>query len=317
MDLEQFKAKIDDFIFFVRVEKNSSTHTTRAYASDLQQVVSFWQTIATKEVSPLPLTLEQILKRFVVALFYKKISKNSLARKFSTLRSFQHFLALKGIALQLDIKSPKLDKKLPATLSVDEIFYLLDTIKLEDLPTKYPYRDRAVFELTYATGVRCSELINITMQDIDMLNKKIRIKGKGNKQRMVLFGSKAASSLEQYCKLERALQLDPENKQNFLFLNRNGTQITTRSVQRIFAMFRKFLNIERKLTPHKIRHSFATHLLQQGVNLRIIQELLGHKTINSTEIYTHVSSEQLAKMCDTKHPLSRLEHLIEKEKNAS
>ncbi len=307
MNLGLFKEKITEFLLFLNVEKHASEHTQRAYQADLEQVVTFWSGLEKKQ--PLPIPIDAVLKRYIVALFYKKITKSSLARKCSSIRSFQNFLQQQGINLALDIKSPKLDKKLPATLTVDEIFYLLDTIKPEELPTKYPERDQAVFELMYATGVRCSELINIKLNDIDVSARKIRVLGKGKKERFVLFGSKAAERLKKYIQAERHALVGSQYDDGHLFLNRNGTQITTRSIQRIFEMFRKFLQIERKLTPHKIRHSFATHLLQQGVNLRIIQELLGHKTINSTEIYTHVSNQQLAKMCDEKHPLSRLDHV--------
>lgn len=307
MNLGLFKEKITEFLLFLNVEKHASEHTQRAYQADLEQIATFWSGLEKKQ--PLPISIDTVLKRYIVALFYKKITKSSLARKCSSIRSFQNFLQQQGINLALDIKSPKLDKKLPATLTVDEIFYLLDTIKPEDLPTKYPERDQAVFELMYATGVRCSELISIKLTDMDMNARKIRVLGKGKKERFVLFGNKAAERLKKYIQAERTTLVAGQYDDGYLFLNRNGAQITTRSIQRIFEMFRKFLQIERKLTPHKIRHSFATHLLQQGVNLRIIQELLGHKTINSTEIYTHVSNQQLAKMCDEKHPLSRLDHV--------
>lgn len=307
MNLGQFEEKIHEFMLFLSVEKHASEHTQRAYLVDLEQIVAFWRDSEKKQ--PMPISVDIVFKRYVVALFYKKISKSSLARKCSSIRSFQNFLLQQGINLNLEVKSPKLDKKLPATLTVDEIFYLLDTIKPDDLPTKYPGRDQAVFELMYATGVRCSELINIKISDIDMSARKIRVLGKGKKERFVLFGSKAVDRIKKYMTVERAALIAGQLDGGYLFLNRNGSQITTRSIQRIFEMFRKFLKIERKLTPHKVRHSFATHLLQQGVNLRIIQELLGHKTINSTEIYTHVSNQQLAKMCDEKHPLSRLGHV--------
>jgi len=133
--------------------------------------------------------------------------------------------------------------------------------------------------------------------------------GKGRKERMVLFGTKAFEALQKYLEKERITMVKQEN-QIHLFLNYNGSALTSRSVQRIFEMFRKFLKLDRKLTPHKIRHSFATHLLNQGVNLRVIQELLGHKTIATTEIYTHITNQELAKMCDEKHPLNNLDHLV-------
>lgn len=310
MNKDQLATHVNDFLTFLEVEKNASPHTRRAYASDLNQFLTFWTTI-TKDEAPTatPLTFETVWRRYVVSIFYKKMSKTSLARKLSSLRSFQQFLTNQGIKLAMAMKSPRLDRKLPVTLTVDEIFYLLDSIKDDQLPTKFPFRDKAIFEMMYATGVRCSELINIKLVDLDLDNRIIKVMGKGRKERMVLFGSKAAAILEKYLNIERP-SLTREMQQPYLILNYNGGQLTTRSVQRIFEMFRHFLQIDRKLTPHKIRHSFATHLLQQGVDLRIIQELLGHKTIATTEIYTHVSNQQLAKMCDEKHPLNNLDHLV-------
>ncbi len=176
---------------------------------------------------------------------------------------------------------------------------------MEELPTKYPYRDRAILELLYATGVRCSELSGIQIQDIDVNAKSLRVKGKGNKQRIVLFGSKAKQALDNYLRYER-VDLARKDSSSFLFLNTQGKQLMQRSIQRVCEMFRSFLKIDRNLTPHKLRHSFATHLLNQGVDLRIIQELLGHKTLATTEVYTHVSSAQLARTCDQTHPLNSM-----------
>jgi integrase/recombinase XerC len=310
MDIITFKEKIKDFITFLEIEKNVSTHTLRAYNSDLTQLIKFWERIGTLDSSHI-LYLNQVIKRFVVSLFYQKMSKKSLARKLSTLRSFQQFLLSTGINITLNVKTPRLDKKLPAALTVDEIFFLLDSLNIKDLPSKFPYRDKAIFELIYATGVRCSELVNITLNSVNFDDKTIKILGKGKKEREVLFGRKALTSLQNYITKERSSIIN-HNKTNpeHLFLNNRAGALTARSVQRIFEMFRKFLKIKRALTPHKIRHSFATHLLNEGTDLRVIQELLGHKTIATTEIYTHVSNQQLAKMCDEKHPLNKLDHLI-------
>lgn len=308
MNLKIFKDKIKDFMAYLEVEKNASGHTIRAYFGDLKQLVKFWERVCLKEPT-LKDSFENVLRRFAISLFYQKISKASLARKISALRSFQEFLKSDGENLNVNLKSPRLDKKLPVTLSVDEIFYLLDTVKLERLPTKLPYRDKAIFELIYATGVRCSEAVGITLPDIDFENKTVRIMGKGRKERIVLFGDKALTSINYYLKQERQQLLTDENEMH-LFLNKNGKLLTTRSIQRIFEMFRKFLNVNRNLTPHKIRHSFATHLLNEGVDLRIIQELLGHKTIATTEIYTHISNQHLAKICNEKHPLNDLDDLV-------
>lgn len=304
MELTQFKQAVNDFCTFVQVEKNLSTHTLRAYQSDLGQLVEFWQTAST-EKKPVPDGFEAIVRRYVLALFYKKLTKSSLARKLSCLRSLQKYLKAQGIELKGNFKSPRQEKKLPAVLSVDEIFYLLDSVASSDLPTKFPCRDRALFELLYATGVRCSELISIELNDIDFAAKSIRIMGKGRKARIALFGSKAAEAVQSYLQEERSNLLDAQTPTDRLFLNYNGGPLTTRSVQRVFEMFRSFLKIDAKLTPHKIRHSFATHLLHQGVDLRMVQELLGHETIATTEIYTHVSPTQLARMFDEKHPLNK------------
>jgi integrase/recombinase XerC len=308
MDKQTFTTHVKDFIAFLESEKNASPHTIRAYESDLHQLIEFWDRVTTGKV-PCPNHFDDIVRRYVVSLFYKKISKPSLARKCSCLRSFQQFLAQQGIVLKLSIKSPRIDRKLPTVLTIDEIFFLLDLIKDSDLPTRFPFRDKAIFELLYATGIRCSELVTIKLTDINFDEKTIRVMGKGRRERVVLFGSKAMVMLKKYLAIERP-QLAKESSLHHLFLNCSGGVLTTRSVQRIFEMFRRFLRIDRNLTPHKIRHSFATHLLHEGVDLRVIQELLGHKNITTTEIYTHVSNQQLAQLCDEKHPLNSLDHLV-------
>jgi len=308
VDLNTFKEKAKDFISYLEVEKNASAHTVKAYEIDLKQLAEFWthQGASDPEIKD---SFEKVLRRYALSLFYQKISKPSLARKLSSLRSFQHFLEGIGIKFNVKFKTPRLDKKLPITLSIDEIFFLLDTVKPEALPTKYPLRDKAIFEILYATGIRCSELVNIKLSDVHFEEKCIRVMGKGRRERIVLFGSKGCKALKLYIETERK-QLLQEDNSPFLFLNFRGGMLTTRSVQRTFVMFRKFLNISRKITPHKIRHSFATHLLNQGTDLRVIQELLGHKTIATTEIYTYVSNQQLAKMCDEKHPLNKMNNLV-------
>src|SRR5579859_3109385 len=297
MQLSEFQIKKDEFLVHIKVEKNLSHNTYRAYESDLQQFIDFWQKITTTEGIELP--LRATLERFLVSLYYKKIDKSSIARKLSCFKSFEKFVRSYGIHLELKLTRPRLDKKLPIYLSVDEIFHLLDKINNDELPTKRPYRDKAILELLYATGIRCSELINIKLSDIDFNNKVIRIFGKGRKERLALFGQKAHGKIMDYLSKERNIQ----SVQEYLFVNARNTKLTARSVQRILEMFRAFLKIDRKITPHKIRHSFATHMLNQGVDLRVVQELLGHATLSSTEKYTHVSSQQLAKMCDTLHPI--------------
>jgi site-specific recombinase XerD len=300
-DWKNFQEKRDEFLTFIAVEKNLSEHTQRAYKIDIDQFIEFWRSLPPDEAKFL--TCRQIIERFLISLFYKKIDKSSIARKFSCFKSFEKFLRTQGIVLDLKLTRPRLDKKLPIYLSIEEMFYLLDNVQDHELPTQRPLRDKAILELMYATGIRCSELIHIKLNDIDIDNKTIRIIGKGNKERIVLFGSKAKERLLTYIKHER-----PENiqKDEPLFLNQWGGGLTSRSIQRIIVMFRHCLKVERAITPHKIRHSFATHLLSQGVDLRIIQELLGHKTVASTERYTHVSIERLSNLCDTIHPINTM-----------
>lgn len=297
----EFMEKRDEFLQYLAVEKNLSLHTQRAYHSDLTQFIEFWKSLPSIDAQKL--SCRQIVERFLVTLFYKKIDKSSIARKFSCFKSFEKFLRLQGIKLDLKLTRPRLEKKLPIYLSVDEIVHLLDEIPDNSLPSQRPLRDKAIFELMYATGIRCSELVGIALQDIDMTQKTIHIIGKGNKERIVLYGNKASERLQAYISQERP---QAQSNQEKLFLNHLGGALTSRSIQRIVAMFRPFLKVERRITPHKIRHSFATHLLNQGVDLRIIQELLGHKTVASTERYTHVSLEHLTQLCDTIHPINTM-----------
>lgn len=301
LTLDHFKTKVEDFLRYIKIERNLSIHTQKAYYSDLKQFIFFWDSLSEEEAKYL--SLRQIIERFLVSLFYKKIDKSSIARKFSCFKSFEKFLLKQNLILNLNLQRPRLDKKLPIYLSVDEIFYLLDTVKNDELPTRLPIRDKAIFELIYATGVRCSELINIALEDIDLINKTILVFGKGRKERVVLFGKKAQKRIQEYLEKERCT---PKTQNEKLFLNNRRTQLTSRSIQRIIEMFRKFLKVSRNITPHKLRHSFATHLLNRGADLRVIQELLGHKTIASTEKYTHVSLGQLTRMCNAIHPFNKL-----------
>lgn len=298
MKRKEFGDKVIEFITHLEVERNLSSNTLRAYRADLKQFLLFWEEQERLKVENSG--LRQVIERYLVSLFYKKIDKSSIARKFSCFKSFEKFLKSYGVDLKLKLTRPRLDKKLPVYLSVDEIFHLLDNIKDEDLPSRKPIRDKTILEMLYATGMRCSELVSIRMGDIDMENKTIRICGKGSKERIVLFGSKAKNKLTDYLVKERQQVHDASEK---LFLNNRGTALTSRSIQRIIEMFRQFLKIDRPITPHKIRHSFATHMLNQGVDLRVVQELLGHKTLSSTEKYTHVSLDDLSRVCDTKHPI--------------
>ncbi len=301
MLIKEFQEHSIDFMTYLDVERNLTKNTQRSYQSDFDLFKAFWARINTTEKEPL--ALRPALERYFVSLYHKNIDKSSIARKISCFTSFQRFLKKTGIPLELNLQRPRIDKKLPTYLSIDEIFYLLDTLPEEQLPTKRPIRDKTIFELLYATGIRCSELCLITFKDIDLENKLIRITGKGRKERLVLFGQKAQERIKLYLAKERSL---PTDTKEALFVNYCNKPLTTRSIQRIIQMFRIFLKGKKNITPHKLRHSFATHLLNQGVNVRIVQELLGHQTLASTEKYTHVSQQELSDMCDAFHPLSTM-----------
>ncbi len=298
MTPHEFKEKLDAFLIHLEVERNLSKHTIRAYQSDLNHFLIFWKKVPKEDQKNL--TFRQILDRYLVSLYYNNIDKATIARKYSCFMSFTKFLKTYGITIDLQLKRPRLDKKLPVYLSVEEIFHVLDTVSDSELPTKHPIRDKAIFELLYATGIRCSELVTITIKDMDHKQKLIRIHGKGNKERLVLFGKKAKQKLKEYLFKERPVVLDQNEP---LFINNRNKALTTRTIQRIIAMFRSFLKLDKHITPHKIRHSFATHLMNQGADLRVVQELLGHKTVASTEKYTHVSLEDLTRLCDEIHPI--------------
>lgn len=291
----------ENFIIHLEVERRLSENTFKSYQSDLNKLYAFWAKIIDENKKNIE--IKHAIERYLVSLHYKKASRSTIARKISCFKSFEKYLLSSGIVLNLDIKRPRLHQKLPIHLSIDELTYLIDQLNKADLNTNYPIRTKIIIELLYATGIRCTELVNIRLCDIDMINKTIRIKGKGDKERLALFGSKAKECINDYLLNERP---PVTNSQENLLVNYRGTGITSRSIQRIFATLQKILPAKKPLTPHKIRHSFATHLLCQGVDLRVVQELLGHKTITSTERYTHISLDNLATTCESRHPIKKL-----------
>lgn len=295
--LQEFVKLQQRFIDFLRLQRNLSACTLRSYQSDLSQLQEFWE----KHQVP-NLDFKQVLQRFAIALNYKKeLSNASIARKLSCLRSFTNFLNRQGINLQWESRSPKVKRKLPCVLSTQEISHLLDKVNYQDLGWPFPARDKAIFELLYATGMRCSELVSLKVNQVNFDNNSIILCGKGDRQRLVLFGKTAQQSLNQYLEKER-IQLTSKGGSNYLFLNYNGCSLTSRSIQRILENFRQQLPSGKILTPHTLRHSFATHMLSAGADLRVVQELLGHKSLVATEIYTQVSVQELAQFFEQHHP---------------
>lgn len=294
MDKKTFIKEYNNFLLYLDVERNVSKNTYKSYFLDLQQLHSFWEHIESNYNYPLSLAI--VCEKWLLDLYHKKIKKASIARKISCLKSFQSYVSSMDIPLTLKLIRPKLDKKLPTYFSQEEIVHLLDKITLN---TKDFIRDRAILETFYATGIRCNELIQITMNDINFTYKTIFITGKGNKQRIVLFGKIAKKRILEYINEYRN---NIKNPTPYLFLNQKGNKLTARQIQKMFTLFSHHLTIKKSLTPHKLRHSFATHLLNAGMDLRSLQELLGHASLNTTERYTHVSTKDLQNAYKNLHP---------------
>ncbi len=284
---------IIDFERFLKYERNYSLHTIRAYMNDLTEFEDFLIEASTE----IEKVNSKIINLYSLNL-YTKNSKSTVSRKLTTLRSFFNFMVRKGNLKQNPanlIPLPKKEKELPVFLSVDEVFKLIDSIDQEGI---LPLRDLAIIELLYSSGLRVSELTNIKVLDIDHRENFVKVSGKGNKERVVPFGSNAREVILQY--LRRRIELKP--KDDFLFLNNRGSGLTTRSIERIVKKYGLLSGISKKISPHALRHTFATHLLGGGADLRSIQELLGHFSLSTTQRYTHTSIEQIMKIYDKTHP---------------
>ena len=304
--IEQLYAQ---FFEHLRYERNVSEHTLRNYAIDLGQFLDHLapadpQTGARREID-----IRQIdhltIREWMAELHAAQKTKICTARKLAALRTFFQFLICEGV-VELNpaklVSTPRLEKKLPSHLSVEDMVRFIET---PDTETDIGKRDRAILEMLYGTGVRVSELTRLDLQDVDFKGKLVRVTGKRRKQRIVPFGDPAAHALVDYLPVRQAfLRNAPvsERDENALFLNYQGTRITTRSVGR---MVDKYIDVcagIHNISPHSLRHSFATHLLDSGADLRDIQELLGHARLSTTQIYTHVSMEKLIEVYDKAHP---------------
>ncbi len=285
---------LESFIRHLSDERNYSEHTVKAYRGDLENFRDF----LLKEEKRIEDTDIATINAYVLTL-YGKNSPSSVERKVSAIRSFFSYLVRKGLATQNPaklVRTPKKEKHLPVFLSVDEVFNLVDVKDSEKNPLRV--RDRAILELLYSSGLRVSELAGATLADLSMGEAIIRVRGKGNKERIVPVGSKALSALGEY--LDRRKELKPAS--DHIFLNSRGGGITTRSLARIIKKYGLVSGISKNVSPHVLRHSFATHLLAGGADLRAIQEMLGHASLSTTQRYTHLSIERIMEVYDKTHP---------------
>lgn len=301
---------IDQFLEHLRYERNVSEHTLRNYSSDLEQFLNYLAPANPKTGIKRNLPdIKQIdhitIREWLSTLHSAQKSKSSIARKLAALRTFFQFLVREGIVETNPAKliaTPRLEKKLPQHLSVEEAIRFIET---PDLETDLGKRDRAILELMYATGVRVAELTKLNVADVDMRNKLIRVTGKRRKERIVPFGDPALEALQSYLEIRPGVLAQAPismRDESVLFLNYQGTRITTRSVGRMVEKYIRICAGVHNISPHALRHSFATHLLDSGADLRDIQELLGHARLSTTQIYTHVSMEKLIEVYDKAHP---------------
>ena len=296
---------IEQFLEHLRYERNVSSHTLRNYSSDLEQFLNFL-TADGKHKAPEVSEIDHLtIREWLASLHTDQKKKSSIARKLAALRTFFQFLVREGM-LELNpaklVATPKLEKKLPKHLSIEEAIRFIET---PDPETDLGKRDRAMLELMYATGVRVAELTTLNTADVDFRNQLVRVTGKRRKQRIVPFGDPAGAAIREYLAVRDKFLLNaPISKrdENALFLNYQGTRITTRSVGRMVDKYIRLCAGMHNISPHALRHSFATHLLDSGADLRDIQELLGHARLSTTQVYTHVSMEKLVEVYDKAHP---------------
>ena len=318
---------IQEFLSYLEFEKRFSEHTAKCYGADLRQFGEFIvgrseDTHPTAEVlSPAgpptavvtqPKTgLDQLLlsveintvRAYLAFLNEKQYSKSTIARKLATLRSFYKFLVKRERLSSnpvIAVRTPKQDKKLPRFLEYEEVKRLLETPPID---TWLGARDRAILETLYSTGVRVSELVALNMEDVDFLGEVVRVRGKGKKERISPIGSSALQVIQHYMEFRnKRAQSNVNFDSKVLFVNKHGRRLSTRSVRRKMDKYLKMAGLDPAISPHTLRHSFATHMLNNGADLRSVQELLGHQSLSTTQIYTHLTTGKLKEVYQGAHP---------------
>ena len=292
------KELIDTFLNYLSVERGLSNNTIISYREDLNSYSSF---MVNNHVDALSKIAKNDIINFMLAQKDKGISANSIARRLAAIRMFHRFLARERI-LKNDptvlIDSPKLWKKIPDTLSLNEVEAL---IAQPDIRSKQGIRDKAILETLYASGMRVSEAVNLRIDNVNLDIGFLRCVGKGNKERVIPLGKKAIASIKRYLEVSR-LHLLNKKQSEFLFLSRLGKKISRQSLWKMIKKYARLARIKKTIKPHTLRHSFATHLLERGADLRSVQEMLGHSNISTTQIYTHINKDRLKTIHRMFHP---------------
>ena len=290
---------LKDYIIYLKIERGLSRNSIKSYSYDIQNLLRYIKKYNSK------LSLNQCDKKFMQEFIYKiskDINSRSQARLLSSLKSFFNYLVFEGynkISPMELIESPKIVNKLPDVLSIEEIELL---IKNSELSKNHGIRNSAILETLYGSGLRVSELINLKISDIHYDEKLLLIQGKGNKQRLVPLGTICESKISNYVDNFRILKKIKKNSNDIVFLNRNGKKLTRAMIFTIVKEAHRKTNIRKTVSPHTFRHSFATHLLENGADLRSIQIMMGHENIITTEVYTHLDTKHLSKTLNKYHP---------------
>ena len=300
-EISSMQEYFNKYINYLEAERNASPYTVRNYTTDL---ITFFNFLETKKIGSLKEVDKHVLRGYLSRLLEQGLARASIARKLSAVRSFYRYLLREEIistSPAATTSSPKLDRRLPSFLTTGELERLL---KVPDLSSPAGQRDRALLELLYASGLRVSELVNLDLEQVNFNTNEIRVRGKGSKERLVLIGKPAARALSTYLSRGRP-EFVGEKKSNALLLNRYGKRLPERSVQRILGKYANIAGIGKRVYPHMLRHTFATHLLDGGADLRVVQELLGHANLSSTQIYTHVTQSRARKVYLSAHPMAQ------------
>lgn len=295
--MEQY---IEQFLIYLKQEKQYSDNTINSYEKDFKKFLQF---LKEEKINNLDEIDFKLLRKYLFYLHEKNYTNKTTARMISSLKSFYKYLIKKKITNKNPmslIKTPKIEKKLPKFLYYDELEQIL---AIPDKTTTLGLRDALLLEMLYSTGIRVSEIVSVKLKDIDFYDKRILILGKGNKERYVLYGNKMQKLLEQYMEESRPKLLP---KDDYLLLNRYGEQLTDRGVRKIIDSILKKGIVNQHISPHTLRHTFATHMLDSGADIKIVQELLGHESLSTTQIYTHVSNEKIRTVYQKNHPRAKM-----------